>query len=363
MCLTADGICASDDVTLFVSQTGTDSGTCTRGAPCRQISFAYGVATPERYVVRILSGAYSMTPFIATSTKTFYVSGAGAHVTRSGGSGSMFDPQSGARLTLDGLDFIAPDSDAPAIDLETSATTRLVNVSFQNALWPVRVQSGTAEVRNCAFDLSGQGSAGAPGAIDCDGAILVVQGSSFVDSEGITGNCDFTIKGNRFANKHAFRGTGGVLTFENNLVTTSLQYTDTVFITDPAAGSVVRYNTWACTLDPCEDGRAISCSGPSPTISSNIFAWNTSGPFLGPCTPTYSIFDDTAGVITGDGNQVVPRDSIFASLIGGDFHLAQGSPAVGAADPADSDVGADIEGNPRPNPAGTVSDCGAFEAP
>ena len=71
-------------------------------------------------------------------------------------------------------------------------------------------------------------------------------------------------------------------------------------------------------------------------------------------------------VIWGDGN--VDTDPLFVDADNGDYHLSDLSPVISAAA---SDVTidgviytaptTDMEGNPRPNPSGTVSDMGAYE--
>lgn len=53
-------------------------------------------------------------------------------------------------------------------------------------------------------------------------------------------------------------------------------------------------------------------------------------------------------------------DPLFADAQGGDFHLTDYSPCLGAADPASAPP-RDKDGNPRPNPPGSLPDIGACE--
>jgi len=79
----------------------------------------------------------------------------------------------------------------------------------------------------------------------------------------------------------------------------------------------------------------------------------------GGCTPIYSLFSNVPAP-PGTGN--VSGDPQFASVNGQDFHIALGSPADNAGDPAAS-TAIDFDGNPRPQPAGSPPDIGAFEVP
>ena len=52
----------------------------------------------------------------------------------------------------------------------------------------------------------------------------------------------------------------------------------------------------------------------------------------------------------------------FTNKAAKDFHLATGSPAIGAAE-SGLPVNLDFDSNPRPAPLGSKPDIGAFEAP
>jgi hypothetical protein len=80
------------------------------------------------------------------------------------------------------------------------------------------------------------------------------------------------------------------------------------------------------------------------------------------------IQDGEAGIITnglgpitwGDGNLDVSPHFIYAGL--SNYHLANTSPCIGAGKLDGAPI-ADIENNPRPNPAGSNPDMGAYENP
>jgi hypothetical protein len=77
------------------------------------------------------------------------------------------------------------------------------------------------------------------------------------------------------------------------------------------------------------------------------------------CHAKYSLFDDAAVSLhtMGEGNKVAQPSSFFVDRGGMDFHLAAGSPAIGAAEPSQV-VTTDFDGHPREAPR----DMGAYEA-
>jgi hypothetical protein len=81
------------------------------------------------------------------------------------------------------------------------------------------------------------------------------------------------------------------------------------------------------------------------------------------------IVNDTISTVNwGTGN--IDSDPLFVNPAGADYHLQQGSPCIGAGIDSIEIAGvwyyspvADIEGNPRPNPLGSMPDMGAYESP
>ena len=63
-------------------------------------------------------------------------------------------------------------------------------------------------------------------------------------------------------------------------------------------------------------------------------------------------------IIWGEGN--IDANPLFVDPDSGDYHLSDWSPAIGAGTTTGAHT-TDIEGNPRPNPAGSKPDMGAFE--
>ncbi len=79
------------------------------------------------------------------------------------------------------------------------------------------------------------------------------------------------------------------------------------------------------------------------------------------------INDTVSTFIWGDGN--IDEDPLFVNTLNNDFHLQDLSPCITAGIDSIQIAGiwqyaplTDIEGNPRPNPAGTMPDIGAYES-
>jgi hypothetical protein len=180
-----------------------------------------------------------------------------------------------------------------------------------------------------------------------------------------TGSCAATVTRNRFDsdNDGSVQISIGQVIMENNLIIHEDGFNDSISVTGLAAGSTVRFNTIVNTTGAPSDGAAINCDN-TVQITSNIFAYNSGHPVVGTgCDIRYSIFDTQSTTSAGTGNQVVAIDSIFVDRATGDYHLSAASVAKGASEPGQTMTKIDFEGNPRPNPAGTMSDSGAFEAP
>jgi hypothetical protein len=81
------------------------------------------------------------------------------------------------------------------------------------------------------------------------------------------------------------------------------------------------------------------------------------------------IVNDTVSLVNwGIGN--INLDPIFVDTSSSDYHLQDGSPCIGAGIDSLEIMGTwylapitDLEGNPRPNPAGSMPDMGAYESP
>ena len=133
------------------------------------------------------------------------------------------------------------------------------------------------------------------------------------------------------------------------------------------------------------DGRGIHCMDNSNPYLLNSILWNHSSPEIyfyahyapNSITIAYSdIKGGESGIVTNNNGTVYwlegnfNEDPQFVDPDEGDFHLQNGSPCIGAGINEVEINGTwyyapefDIEGNPRPDPHGSMSDMGAYENP
>ena len=71
------------------------------------------------------------------------------------------------------------------------------------------------------------------------------------------------------------------------------------------------------------------------------------------------IYSDIQGGWDGEGN--IDSDPLFVDGSNDDYHLSNNSPCIAAGLDTSTVPSIDIDGNPRPNPAGSSPDMGAFE--
>jgi len=109
-------------------------------------------------------------------------------------------------------------------------------------------------------------------------------------------------------------------------------------------------------------GGGIYCnSSSSPTVLNTIL-WRDSPDEIcvadgsSKIKTTYSVVQ---GGWEGEGN--IDAAPLFIDQANGDYHLSDDSPCIGAGTSEDAPK-TDIEGNPRPNPAGSNPDMGAYES-
>jgi hypothetical protein len=207
--------------------------------------------------------------------------------------------------------------------------------------------------------------------IDCYFATLEVRGSALERTGVTTEGCAANLSRNSFrgfgAGSHA--NTLSPIVIENNLVevdawTSQLGFLELAspFI-EQQTGAVVRFNTMINTASSSPFA-LIRCSNNAPHVfTSNVVVANAT-PFNDgtTCAVEHSVFDDVSGAVIGTANITAPAEEIVVDLAGGDYHLAPGSVAIGAADPSQVST-VDYDGAARPMPAGTTADAGAFESP
>jgi hypothetical protein len=363
VCVEAQGTCVADADVAFVANNGT-STTCTRAAPCGAIASAIANA-PTRTVIHVLGGDLLDNAMMLTGTHII-----DGENTIFGFSGSTAVTVTGpATITIEGFQFTEPPaaSNMPAIMITGQAANATVyNVSVSGAGGHAITTQNEATLN---LSHSHVGVAGVTGRseIDCINATLNADQNVFLTSyiTNGTGACTAKVTRNKFDsnNDGSVQISGGQVIMENNLIIHEDGFNDSILVENLAAGSTVRYNTVVNTTGAPSDGAAIDCDN-SAEITSNVFAYNSMHSVVGQgCNIMYSIFDTVSITSAGTGNQVVDIDSIFVDRVNGDYHLAANSVAKMAAEPGQTMTKIDFDGNPRPNPVGTTSDSGAFEAP
>lgn len=364
VCIEAEGACVSDADTAFVTMMGTDSGTCTRVAPCASIAYATTQAGARR-VIHVLGGSLQSSGGVNLSGNRVLD---GEDTTLGGGSPPI--TISGGTVVVEGFRVAGPPAGTatvPAISVTNAGTkATLYNVTVTGTAYGAVIAGAGGTFVTLRKSKVGSLTMQNSMQVSCQNGTLVADKNTFENTfiAPTSGTCETTVTGNRFESNRdgSVQQNGGQLLMENNLIIHRDGYNDSLSITNLGAGSVVRFNTIVNTTAVASDGSAMYCDS-SVIATSNIFAYNSGNPITGQgCAPKYSVFDEVSTTSAGPGNQITNINSIFVDRASGDYHLAAGSVARGGAEPGLTMVKTDIEGNPRPSPAGSPADCGAYEA-
>jgi len=365
VCIEAEGGCVADADVSFVADMGTDTGTCTRAAPCATVAFAANPATSNHRVIKVLGGTLDVLNNPITLTGDHVLDGDDTTLSSSRTAISVTGPST---AIIEGFRVTAPtDPTAPALVASGAGANPIlhdVTVIPGAGGFGIHVTTG-AELTLQHSRIGSLGSTTTE--VRCQNATIHIDQnrfeSAFVGTS--TGACEGTVTRNRFEsnNDQSIQMNGGPMVVENNLIIHNNGFNDSMSALNMRPGSTIRFNTLINTTAVASDGAALSCDN-TVEVTSNVFAYNSGHPITGQgCATRFSIFDDVAVTSAGTGNQVTGIDTIFVNRTAGDFHLAPTSIAREASEPGQLMVKVDLEGNPRPNPAGTTSDCGAFEAP
>ncbi|MCW5804262.1 MAG: hypothetical protein KIT31_17955 [Deltaproteobacteria bacterium] len=353
VCIEADGACAEPNELVYVSEGGIDAAPCSKAAPCRTLQFAFGQVAANRAIIRILGGFYFLRNGTTSLGGNIIIDGSNTILGWTGPANTPALTITGA-ATVEGVSISSVASSASVVHVATGGALRVDHTLLRGA---VLVETGGAlQLTNSTLR---DGSLNC--AVNATCSVSVIASAIERSEVGFQGG---TLRVQRTRIDSLGRGTfnvfGGVLTIENNLFLESVENRGTlVFGFDP--GSTLRHNTFVNTSSVTSTLGALACVA-GLDVSNNIFAVNSTQPIIGDCVPNHSLFDTAGAAMAGVGSGNVSADvtRFFVDPIGGDFHLAAGSPAIGLGE-----VGAtttDFDGSPRPQPVGSKPDAGAFES-
>jgi hypothetical protein len=345
-CATETGTCGDASSIAYVSDSGTDTGTCAVTSPCRTFAFV-GTVLGGRTWVHVLGAAFSAgsaSNVIPTGVATIDSSSA---VITNDGSSPIFTTAGAQNVTLRTMTIGASGRSAAAISMASSTVT----AQHVQLLQPFNVGAGT---------------------------LFVIEDSTLGGTATNTSAGTTTIR--RCQLQIGVATTGGTLTYQRNSfnhptaraleisgspVTTGA-IGNSIFISNGATASVIDLGGAGVTVQfvTIVDLQAtaippITCfASTGGQVDSSILGWNTTA--LPNCQTSYSLFNgSTAGGATNLAGNI---SSFFVDLAGQDFHLSATSPALHAGDPTSTES-EDFDGNPRPTPSATPRDVGAYESP
>lgn len=357
VCIEAEGTCALEADVLYVAN-GSNTGTCTKLAPCLTIGFALSKiqAGSTRNVIRIEGGLAPTESATLTATVRVVIDGTGTMVSKPATGAVPWLTVSGAgQVVIDGLTILGPSSD-------TDPAVKVTNASLH--LGPGTVLKGTASATSGTLIVD---RARVEGRTTCANGTLTLDRAAYDEGGVNASNCQTTIQRSRFfKTADGILGvSGGKVVVENSLFVNGYELSDSLLISGVSPGSVFRFNTVANVSGTDSDGQALNCDA-TLKVTSNVFAYRSQHPFAyqSPCKAEFSVFDDhtLASALISSDSKFVPFTALFTDPVARDFTLSSASPAKAAADPAITDLLIDIDGHARPTPAG-ASDAGAFEAP
>jgi hypothetical protein len=373
---------------LFVSGSGSDSGSCSEVAPCRSLGRAYAVAQAGE-VVRVAAGSYVDTSLPLTSGK-----GSGAAV--------VFEPVAGASVRF------SKKVDVEAHDVELKGFTFEHELYFGESAESVVARGNTlhnfeiiangtkapkgisiiggsagpvadgSDNENNLIATNGPETTAVPTKILIEGVLIheyTKVGSAHVDCLQVWAGNELTVRGDTFKRCAVFdiflqslpngsAGTPRNVTIENNVLEKTIEGFYSVFLPRHNEGNQehfenvdIRNNsaTQAITADPRAGYTNVKIDG---NIAPQIVFWNEETE-VNQAAPAgvsmdYNVLYGSGAKKIGAHDQTAAAGFVSESTM--NLHLTEASAAIGHGDPADFPA-TDIEGNTRPNPP----DAGAYQ--
>lgn len=336
VCVDSQGRCAMASEVVFVSPVGNDNAMCNAAAPCRTFTAAFAATTPQRTILHIIGGTYSLATGVAPQGGPFVIDGSDTIISADHGV-AFSATQSGQTIALSRVTINA--SEGTAVSASNGAAVLLHGVT----LGAMAVTSGgSLSILNSTVQ-----------DVTCSSAGVLDIGHSTA-GEVFSNSCGLTVLASRL------NGTGGKAIVENNLITSQSEVQDGVLIVSSVSGSRFAFNTLVNFSGIDDTANVLGCN-PGVDVSSNIFAWHSSSAQgIEGCVPHDSLFDMLVPAQLVGANRQADAATFFVDLNGRNLHLAPASPARGIGQPGIVDV--DLEGKPRPDPPASRPDVGAYEA-
>lgn len=353
ICLEADGVCAVESEVVYVVPGRSDTGECSKLAPCGTLQYALTKANAPRTVIRIDGGQpFGVNSTVSISGRRVYLDSSGTTVYYNGAiGGAIFDVAIGGFLTIEGVRF------APLSTHFVSTRSGIMRMHR------VRVDGSSGNF----FRASGGGHLVARRLTiassdwDCRDAGATTVLESFLTESVIYGsNCVFVAQRNKFAStRQQVLLSGGTTIMENNLFIAQNELSDVLFLGAQGTGSRFVFNTVVNVTGVVSEGRAMDCDS-GIRVENNIFAHRSTAPHPSGCVPRFSLYDDAYPLPVGEGNQATPFDMMFEEPTMWDFRPTPISPAREMSE-AGATIAIDHAGTSRPLPVGTRPDVGALE--
>ena len=349
VCIEAAGTCAADDAIIYVTDTGTDAGTCPKSAPCKTMQFAMGLTSPIRNVIRVLGSYFHLGNNSIYLANSVVIDGSNTTLT------SDIIPTvnvSGVGI-VEGVRLSSTDTFRSVLRISAGGNLKLAQVVVDHGQIEVKA-GGILD----AVDIQMK-----DGNFECNGGGVLSMRRSYLEQSVFDSGCSLTLSTSRFEPPPGALPTlwfqGPIQMIENNIFVGSAAESYLIAIGE-AGESKFRFNTIVNTSPIVGSAFGVLCGG-GVEVTSNIIAYNSTMPIS--CVSRYSLFDAAGSqeVDRGVGNISADVATFFKDRQVGDYHLSSNSPALGVGEPGL--VKTDLDGNARPIPAGTLPDIGAYEAP
>jgi len=326
--LSAEGFCVPEAEVIYLSPTGTNTGSCNRVVPCLTLIFAFSVTTAARNHIVFAPGLYQQ-----AAQETYSSSNTTAP--------SLTLHGHGAEIRAANGDSVAFQFNIPVTirDLKVTSTTS----STQNT---VAIVAGPSVLENVTASGSPTGAAFLISAgVVARNLTLATGASGIVLNSGAALTLDGAVFHHLGTGLFANAGTSVQLT---NILTYETSYRAMTFLS--GASGTVSSSTFVTSGAGSDSPRGISC--PTTILLRSSIVWSPGATeSVSGCNMTNVIAGPV--LISGAAN----GDPMFVDAAQHNYHLAPGSPA---RDAVDSGPAFDIDGDARPQ--GARFDIGADEA-